>query len=398
MNRIYFLFVAITILFSSWIVYYRPSSQIVLILYLISSLLVLYNDSRKTTNSSLSTILLGILLFWMWLPKNLSYSSPSLGLFVTFVFILTLFNLSGHSFFRIYKLLRLVLFAIIAIGVILFILDATGILNLQPIDTVFLDSGRQRTYVIYPFLVKEATYGTESLRFASVFDEPGYLGTLVFLLLLLDDFNLKDRITFVFFLAGLLSFSLAFYLLLFAYVTIRVVQRIFLLRTSVKIRLRKKSLFLTFTMVLIGLTFISSDFATNLLLDHIVPRFSTEHLLYESNRGDIKTQIEALRSMYKEDVFFFFLGNGMDAFSNKKDLMPIIQDSTWLRLIHQAGVLPLLCFVIFWLNEIRSRPKSQMFFLFFIISTYQRPQVFFPIFMFLLFYSKIKDMRVDISR
>lgn len=76
-------------------------------------------------------------------------------------------------------------------------------------------------YIAYPFLV--IPFGEDSIRFCSVFDEPGVVGTFSFLFLLIEQVNLKRIGNIIILIAGILSFSLFFYLGLGLYMFFRMI-------------------------------------------------------------------------------------------------------------------------------------------------------------------------------
>lgn len=78
---------------------------------------------------------------------------------------------------------------------------------------------RTNKYLQYPFLTV-AFYEESDLmlmRFASVFDEPGVVGTLSALFIVLDKYNFKKWQNYIFLAAGVLSFSFFFYLVFLVY-------------------------------------------------------------------------------------------------------------------------------------------------------------------------------------
>ena len=78
---------------------------------------------------------------------------------------------------------------------------------------------RPNKYLQYPFLT--VTFYEEKdlmlMRFASVFDEPGVVGTLSALFIVLDKYNFKKWQNYIFLAAGVLSFSFFFYLVFLVY-------------------------------------------------------------------------------------------------------------------------------------------------------------------------------------
>jgi len=75
----------------------------------------------------------------------------------------------------------------------------------------------------YPLLVIPHTFRItiesiySSFRFCGPFEEPGVVGTISLLILLVEDFNLKDKKNIVLLLTGLLSFSIFFYVASFMF-------------------------------------------------------------------------------------------------------------------------------------------------------------------------------------
>lgn len=67
-------------------------------------------------------------------------------------------------------------------------------------------------YVLYPFFVYYQNVAI-NFRFSCLFDEPGVVGTISALLLLLDNFNLKKWQNIIILISGIFSFSFFFYIL-----------------------------------------------------------------------------------------------------------------------------------------------------------------------------------------
>lgn len=78
---------------------------------------------------------------------------------------------------------------------------------------------QNRQYLHYPFYVVEVTNysALDLLRFSGPFDEPGVVGTYGALILTVTKYNFKDWRTIVIFTAGVLSFSLFFYIISVAF-------------------------------------------------------------------------------------------------------------------------------------------------------------------------------------
>jgi hypothetical protein len=77
-----------------------------------------------------------------------------------------------------------------------------------------LNEGKGLNYIQYPFLVSERLLGFNyyNIRFCGMFDEPGVVGTLTIIILFAERFNLRSKQNIILLIAGLLSFSLYFYI------------------------------------------------------------------------------------------------------------------------------------------------------------------------------------------
>jgi len=67
------------------------------------------------------------------------------------------------------------------------------------------------TYIYYPFVVVQANYNLNVLRFAGPFNEPGVIGTFCAIILCIEKFDFRNWKTVVVFIAGLYSLSMFFY-------------------------------------------------------------------------------------------------------------------------------------------------------------------------------------------
>lgn len=76
-------------------------------------------------------------------------------------------------------------------------------------------------YLAYPFLVvSDMPLELQNIRFHAYYDEPGVVGTISGVLLVINRFNLKDWKNWLLLISGVFSFSLFFYILSFGYLFI----------------------------------------------------------------------------------------------------------------------------------------------------------------------------------
>lgn len=77
------------------------------------------------------------------------------------------------------------------------------------------------TYYAYPFLVYVENGSFLNFRFHGIFDEPGVVGTISGVVMLIERFNLKKYRNIPIFLSGIFSLSLYFFLILFIFVLLK---------------------------------------------------------------------------------------------------------------------------------------------------------------------------------
>jgi len=94
---------------------------------------------------------------------------------------------------------------------------------------------KDEVYRAYTFFTTSSDTFSLFPRFMSYFDEPGVLGSICAIILYIRKYNLKDIINIPFFIAGLLSFSLYFYIVTFVFLILyisgfkRIIVSLFLL-------------------------------------------------------------------------------------------------------------------------------------------------------------------------
>jgi hypothetical protein len=169
------------------------------------------------------------------LPNILGYVSK-----FSLIYILLMRIDRSLTFLKYVKYIYVVTFSLSLIVYFLIVFGGISI----PFDIIApLNAGKLVNYHQYPFLVSVGPlgFGSNNIRFCGVFDEPGVVGSIAVILLIIDKFNLKSKSNKIIFLAGILSFSFYFYLSFLAYV---------LYKTTVKKRL--------FFLLFVGLLFITT--------------------------------------------------------------------------------------------------------------------------------------------
>jgi len=131
---------------------------------------------------------------------------------ICFLYIFVFFA-NWRLLFDVLEQLINILFVIVGLSVVAWVIYLTG--HLSPMGTIQSPMIADTTYTMYPLFVVSNNlfeYGSV-IRFSGPFVEPGFLGTLVALILVAKKYNLKDVRLVVLFIAGLFTLSLAFYLI-----------------------------------------------------------------------------------------------------------------------------------------------------------------------------------------
>lgn len=188
-------------------------------------LLLIHFDSRKI---SLTKIGFTLLVLMSCICERQTFFG-----ILTTVPIALLFWCDEAFLKNLYEKTRFIYILIISISIIVYILVQSGVgLPYTIIDPLNkLKEEINIRYRCYPFLlqVDSTLLQYESLsydvRFHGVFDEPGVVGTISFLFLLVDGFNFKDKKNIVLLISGLLSMSLFFYIAIAIYYFISIMTR-----------------------------------------------------------------------------------------------------------------------------------------------------------------------------
>lgn len=260
------------------------------------------------------------------------------------------------------------LIAIIStIGLVLYLCDNSGLIHIRQMAVVTKEDGF--TYDVYPFFV---TIRGIIGRFQGIFNEPGYLGTIVGFYLALDHFNLKKTINVLLVICGFFTFSLAFYLIVGI--------------SGIAYLLRERKLWPLF---FVGLAyfallkffpdFVESFFARREFVSYV------ETGTLNDTRGGIEQMYESLSIIGRKPLINQLFGNGYDSYLTLfGDNSTSIATSSIFRLIYQVGYAGVVLLILFIIRNTPKEYYSLLFSTVFIISLYQRPQIYQAIFVVLL--------------
>jgi hypothetical protein len=155
-------------------------------------------------------------------------------------------------------------------------------------------------YVVYPFLVRVNldSFNFESIsamyRFSGLYDEPGVVGTISFLLLCVEKFNMKNRWNVVLLISGLISMSLFFYIAFPVYL-------VFIMVTSRSIKLWRKVLVLIAFLGFAAFSY-SNEILNTLIWSRIEGRGSAGEILDSRSTDELRNYVDQIA--FSSDYFF----------------------------------------------------------------------------------------------
>ncbi len=167
-----------------------------------------YNNFTLTKNKALSIFL--IILIQLYVVRELHI--PSLVLAVVRIFILSIVLLLNDEYkIKLFNFFTKSLAILLCLSIFWWMLYLFGIVLPHQI----IDNGLGAYHNYFLFLIfSDPTLYTLIPRFSSVFLEPGYLGIITSFLIIANRFDFKKIEVKIFFVAAILSFSLAAYLVL----------------------------------------------------------------------------------------------------------------------------------------------------------------------------------------
>lgn len=227
-------------------------------------------------------------------------------------------------------------------------------------------------YAIYPFaIVTDYMLNYPIYRFTGVLDEPGFIGTVCALMIASNRLQIKTKADFIILFAGVISFSLAFYLILaiyYAFLSIKSVKK-----------------FAGLIVVALVLVFFTS-------YNETVKKYTIDRLVIVDGKisGDNR-QTEELEGSFKR----WMDSDGYDFFFGLTDYT-IGGSSSWKEIPLKTGffgvVLLLLLFVLIYYSLSNKLNSHFAFFAFvFLLSVYQRPYIVAPVFIVIFLFAVINS-------
>ena len=339
--------------------------------YVFALLMIVFSSSRRNAvNTGLVYKLILVIVLFLLIYVNICPSeshslinSIAIIPFIVFCFIDDVILYKAIVYFE-----KFMIFSAI-VGIISYILCLIGI---RPLLFPYYGSsgGLYASYLLSYVCISPET----GMRLCGLFNEPGYFGTFAAFFIILNKCDLKKRGNKILLVASLLTFSLAFFVLfavgLFAY----------------KANNKKKLVFGIISAICV--LFVLQNVQTgNVYIDTFLERFQFDKELGTfkgDNRGANSLELKAaLDDFYKSDMTLFGYGTGYvksQSFGSLSTPLSYLLDWGYVGMFLSYGLLSL--FAIFL--SIKNR-LAMIFTICFILSIYQRPNVFTIAYFLLLF-------------
>lgn len=342
--------------------FYVWRAKVIAICTLICSVLALKNYFKKKVNFlSHFIFFIGFLIAYSYFALN---NERSIFGYIAMISVCSLF-ITSAKFLNIVLEKFIFIYSITLIpSIIVFLLIHIFGLNLLISIIKPLNELKNYDYSVYPFLVQPNAISDILIpRFCGYFDEPGVVGTISAVLLMCSGFNLKKAINIPIFIAGILSFSLAFFIVTFVYVFIF---------SPVKYKIISIIFILGCIYILSG-----NDLFKHYYLDRLE---FVDGKFAGDNR--VASGFDVWYEKFKESDKYYF-GVGWSE-ARKQNL----SGSSYKELIVAYGIIGFIYYIslclLFALFQIRFRKEFLLYLFLLFTIIYQRPAITSHIYMFLI--------------
>ena len=281
-------------------------------------------------------------------------------LFISFA----IFFISHENWTEIYKKFLLVYTLTLIPSLFVYFSTVWGGINLPHSFIPPLNVNKDYGYLAYPFMVIDD--GFEKFRFCGYYDEPGVIGTISGVLLIVNQCKMGDWKNWILFISGVFSFSLFFYVLVSLYL---------LLYGEIKVKITLA--------VLIGLAITYLANSDNVFSNLILARIEIgDDGSFAGDNRTIATFEYFYDKFLRSDKLWFGYGH---LYSSK---VVDTGGQSYKHLIVDYGiimsVLYVVAYVFYYLSY--SLKKKHLFFVLMILLSvlYQRPFITYLLYLFLM--------------
>lgn len=343
--------------------FYVWHTKTVALVTVLMALLILFSGKMREKNAK--NVFLIVVLIFLYSYVSIKGGYTIIGYLVNLC-ILSIVLIKREKAIDIYNVFYKIFSIIIFLSLITYCIVVILGVNLPSSSIPPLNEGKEEVaeYFRYPFLVVYYSYGILLPRFCGLFDEPGVVGTIAAFILVLNKFNLKDYFNYPVLIAGILSFSLFFYITTFVYIFIFGSTRV------------KISMVVIFAALLV--LFAHNEIVNDMLFKRIV--FSDNTIITDNRKLGLSPTW--YKTFKESSSYYWGLGNQAHLKYNSGG-------SSYVDLIIDYGIIFffIFCstFVVSALYRIKNKKNLITFFVLFAGIIYQRPFITMTGYFYLLY-------------
>lgn len=342
-----------------------PATRLCIAVILLTATLLAYCLIGLKRYYRLSLIIIIPIVYFLIYNLN-NYTGTYLGI-ISLVELMVSFVVSNKTQANVFVLYKKFLLVISLIGILCYIMYVIHFPFPYSVENYYT------SYAGFYYIDYKLSYlctGGGLVRLCGLFNEPGYFGTILALVLCASDLRLTKKENLILFIAGILTFSLAFALIILIYLAL--------------VSYKRPRLMGVLLLIIIFLLFIAPNISTNnLVLQNMLERFTFQDGKWLGNNRSSGGVDNLVRKMFTSgENLLWGKGTGFKAEHYSGEL-------TYKTYLIDYGVLGFLfmyaSYAVFAIKRARGNKKIVFFIVAFLASIYQRPNIFNTLYAIILF-------------
>lgn len=375
MNKFLINWLVLGVYLSAPIMFYKLPSEVWVALFMLPAIVMILKSYNPYSRSQ-------FIMFIVFGIVGLRYAAPSLAFgysgnllvrMLTTLYMFSFFLIIPNDLQEIYNRLYKIFFWVSFLGFILFIVKTISPGSIPHVVANYSTEGRYHN--VYPLFCLNIHRGVESIRFMSIFSEPGFLGTAAALILAIERYDFRKWKNVVLAVMGFASFSLAFVMSTVLYVIFSSD-----IRSGYTARI---GIVAAVIIVLSGMLFpaeLDRYFWSRL-------EYNEEYGLMGDSRGGLPAIQSGIEDLSKLTVAQVLLGVGQNVHVIGGMENSYLAQPNFSRLVIQIGLLMFLFLGAATLFFGAKNGRYTLIFAFiFLINIYHRPNIFQPFIIVLFAY------------
>ena len=316
---------------------------------------------------SFSIIIIVPIIYLLLFTLNVYQDSSSSFDVIQFLKMLPIFLVTSKIRKKVLNYYRYLLIAMAFFGILAFALHYITPSSFCRVVDYYGRSGGAYLDYGYAFLYQDNSF---LVRLCGLFNEPGYFGTISALILCWQKFNFKKLGNTIIFIAGIMTFSVAFFVIIFIYLAV--------------ISFKKPALFISMILAVAFFLFAlpNIDFGNAIINSFVSRIYFIDGSIAGDNRSNQFIDAALKGALASNPLFGYGVGYSSFAFS-------AYSISTYKTYIIDNGLVGFfllygsIAFSLF--KRFKFDICSIAFLLSFFASVYQRPGIFNPLYMLIVF-------------